>query len=52
MEHLVGQHHVNHCVNVHTHVEVLMVATSESCTNASEGINMQVCENVVGSVMW
>ena len=37
VKHLISQHHVDQCVNVHAHVEVLMVAASEPCTNTSEG---------------
>ena len=35
MEHLIGQHHVDHCIYVHTHVEILMVASAEPSTNTS-----------------
>lgn len=48
MKHLIGQHRVDQCVNVHAHVEVLVVATSEPCTDASEGTIGN--ENVVKSV--
>ena len=39
VEHLIGQHHVDHCVYVHAHVEVLMVASGEPSTNTSGKIN-------------
>ena len=46
MEHLIGQHYVDHSINVHTHVEILMVTTSESCTNTSVSVCVCVCGQV------
>ena len=36
MEHLIGQHQVDHGIHVHTHVEVFVVAISKTHTNTRQ----------------
>ena len=40
MEHLIGQHQVDHGIHVHTHVEVLVVATRKTRTNTPDSVNV------------